>query len=106
MEQLLAHLTGDYLIQNNWMARNKESNSFACLIHCILYTMCFWFLASWPALAVIFVTHFVVDRTGVVKKISNWAMGDAPDFLKVFVAIARDNTVHLLCNYFAILYLG
>lgn len=37
MEQLLAHLVGDYLLQSHWMALNKRSSSLACVIHCTLY---------------------------------------------------------------------
>ena len=100
-EQLLCHLTGDYLLQTNWMAQNKENNIRAALFHCVVYTAPFVFLThSITCLFLIFFAHLVVDYSGIVKKISNKQMGNAPDYLKSFVAIARDNTVHLLINYF------
>lgn len=111
MEQLLAHLTGDYLFQNNWMAKNKEKSSLACWIHCVFYMLPFLFFypaiasADCPAYPFMFTTHFFIDRFALVKRWSNWMMGDAPDYLKVFVGIARDNTAHLLCNYFALTYM-
>ena len=100
-EQLLCHLTGDYLLQTKWMAQNKEKNIKAALFHCVTYTVPFVFITqNIVCLFLIFFLHLVVDYTGVVKKISNNKMGNSPDYLKSFVAIARDNTVHLLINYF------
>lgn len=63
MNQLIAHLIGDYVLQNHWMAINKTTNSFAAWCHVCLYGIPFLFLVdSWTALAVIVGTHFVIDR--------------------------------------------
>ena len=41
-EMLLGHLTGDYLLQNEWMAMNKSKNHIvgwtAAIVHCWIYT--------------------------------------------------------------------
>lgn len=108
MEQLLAHLTGDYLLQTGWMANNKEKATLPCLVHCLLYSLCFLIFCklSWIALLVVFASHMLIDRFGLVKRVSNWEMNPlTPDYIKFFVGVARDNTVHLICNYFAIMYL-
>lgn len=36
----IAHLVGDWMLQNDWMARHKGSNpaGLACLLHCLIYT--------------------------------------------------------------------
>lgn len=47
MEQLILHLLGDYVIQTNWMANNKEKYTFPCLIHCITYALPFLLIADW-----------------------------------------------------------
>lgn len=66
--QLLAHLWGDYILQSDWMALNKSKRSWPCLVHVILYTACFLFVTtSWKALAVIGVTHFLIDRFGLAR---------------------------------------
>jgi hypothetical protein len=68
MEQLLAHLIGDYCVQSEWMAQNKSRKTFPCLVHASLYTACFWLLtSSWTALAIIGVTHFFIDRYRLVR---------------------------------------
>lgn len=68
MAQILSHLWGDYIFQSDWMALNKSKRSWPCLVHCLLYTACFLFVTrSVPALAVIFVTHFMIDRFGLAR---------------------------------------
>lgn len=41
MTQLLAHLVGCFVIQSDWMANNKTKSSWPCLLHCLLYALCF-----------------------------------------------------------------
>lgn len=68
MEQLIAHLVGDYLTQSDWMANNKTSQSFACFCHAMIYGIGFWVIgASWTALFVIISTHFLIDRFRLAK---------------------------------------
>lgn len=73
MEQLLAHVFGDYFLQTDWMALNKSKKSFNCLVHVLIYTSCFLFLTvSWKALLVIGATHFILDRYHVVLRRLIW----------------------------------
>lgn len=74
---LLGHLVGDYIVQNDWMAKWKTANSersvtevplsvllfswgkvndtnwgtlqpaLACTVHCLLYTMSVWAFSFW-----------------------------------------------------------
>jgi hypothetical protein len=62
-DQLLAHIVGDYVLQSDWMAGEKTKKSIAALAHVVTYTVPFLFLTQSPAaLAVILVSHFVIDR--------------------------------------------
>lgn len=63
MSQLLAHLIGDYVLQNHWMAANKTKSSIPALIHVLLYGLPFLFLVSevWQWFVIVG-THFVIDR--------------------------------------------
>lgn len=83
MEQLLAHLVGDYLLQSHWMASNKRFSSLACWMHVNLYTFCFLFIIGWPrwdwrqlgAIYGIGVSHFLIDRFGLARYVvwaKNW----------------------------------
>src|ERR1700733_13764368 len=114
MNELIAHLFGDYVLQNHWMANKKTSSSIACLIHVFLYTICFLFVTrSIGSLAIISSTHFFIDRFSLAKKwpeiygkTSNCFIyflidkvkhiEPAPAFISVWIAIIVDNTFHLL----------
>ena len=73
MEQLLAHIFGDYILQSDWMAMNKSKRSLPCLVHVILYTSVFLFLTtSWKALLVIGAFHFLFDRFPIIIRRMIW----------------------------------
>lgn len=68
MLQLLCHLVGDYFLQSDWMALNKNKRTIPCLIHVILYTVPFLVLTVSPlALLLIATSHFVFDRWSLAK---------------------------------------
>lgn len=48
MEQLIAHLVGDYLLQSDWMAQHKRRSTIACLLHALLYALPFLLLCWHP----------------------------------------------------------
>lgn len=130
MLQLIFHAIGDYLIQNDWMALNKKLRTWkgelACQIHCITYALPFKFICSWEAVAVIYITHYLIDRfnfvayylafkNGMWKRyasgairldVSNFGFGlDRPNFIAIWLYIIVDNIFHIICNYAAITYL-
>lgn len=99
MELLLAHLTGDFLIQNDWMAQNKKSSNLACTVHVASYMLPFLFLGlAWWQLLAIAGQHWIQDRTSFVKWYMEF-MGSS-DFAKPPLApwsiFVVDMTFHLL----------
>jgi len=125
-DQIVAHFVGDFLLQNDWMAREKGHNSFACLVHVCFYSLPFLLITQSPtALAVIVGTHFAIDRWGLVRMLI-WARNapfpdhrswrecrgtggfhpHTPEFLALFLYIVFDNVVHIVINGLAIHYLG
>lgn len=100
-ELLIGHLVGDYILQNDWMALNKKKSSLPCLVHCALYTLSvaafsLFALPLW-AIAVIFVTHFIQDRTTIIGWWMN-LVGQA-SFAKnlgPWSSIVVDNVWHLV----------
>lgn len=118
MIQLLLHVFGDYFTQNDWMAMNKKSWTlkgwFACAFHCVLYSLPFLFIASWQAVLVIGLTHFIIDKGSLVAKlisIKNWTWTktgfhpDRPFAVVMFITFVIDNSIHIAINYYSILYL-
>jgi len=124
-DQLLAHLVGDYVLQTNWMANNKATQSLATLVHAIVYTLPFLFLTTNPiSLAVIVGTHFFIDRYRLARYViwvrnipfpghRPWSEcketgfpAGLPPFMATWLLIIVDNTIHIIINGLAITYIG
>ena len=120
---LLAHLAGDYLIQSHWMATQKTSRWWPAIAHGVTYTLPYALVTQSPlALAVIAGTHVVIDRYRLARYVV-WAKNqiapkafrppltatgypaDTPPWLAVWLLIFADNTLHLLINTAAVVWL-
>lgn len=123
-DQLIAHAIGDYLLQSDWMAREKTKVSSVAATHALFYTMPFMVLTmSLPALAFILGTHFVIDRFRLARYVvyaknflAPWDQGpkpwaecsatgydpEKPAWMAVWLLIIADNVMHVLCNGFAL----
>lgn len=70
MEQLLLHLFGDFIVQNDYVALNKKKNTLKgwiyCLWHCITYSLPFLLITNWKAVIGIGLTHFIIDKTNII----------------------------------------
>ena len=119
-ELLLGHLAGDYLLQTDWMAKNKSGNDLAgwlaAFIHCILYTfaVCLFmsnFQLIW--IAVVFCSHFFIDKFAFgkwyLKNIKGMEMddyrreyhGELHAGFTAVVYTVTDNTMHLILMWSA-----
>jgi len=113
MEQLLLHLFGDYIIQNDWMALNKKKDGLkgwlSCAIHCLTYSLPFLLIANPIQVFMVFITHFILDRTNIVVSILKFRnkgslenfgfKPERPIYLTLWLLIIFDNTIHLICNF-------
>ena len=116
MNTILAHMVGDYLLQTHHQATEKTQRWGPAIAHATTYTAAHLPLTrNWKALAVIGVTHAVIDRYRLAKHVI-WAKNqfapieyrpphtatgypeDTPPWLAVWLLIAADNTIHLLIN--------
>ena len=123
--QLVCHLVGDYILQSDWMVREKGRNSLACAVHCVFYTLPFVLLTTNPVtLAVIGVSHFFIDRWRLARYViwlknapwpgaAPWAdckktgyPPETPVWLSSWLFIIVDNTLHVLINGAALTYIG
>lgn len=117
-DQLVAHAVGDYILQSHWMATQKTKQSFAAAVHAVTYTLPFLLITQSPAaLAAICGSHFVIDRWRLARFVV-WAKNgmrgpvtatgyadDVPAWLSVWLLIAADNIIHVICNALALQYL-
>jgi len=96
---IYAHLIGDYLIQNDWMAKNKKSSTWVCLFHVVTYLIPFLFTSlSYPMLILIGLEHFLQDRTNIIfwfmEKTGKNKFNKEP--MAPWSIIVTDNIVHIL----------
>lgn len=100
MDWLIGHLIGDYLLQNDWMALNKKRSSFACGVHCLLWTLAVMACALWPlwTFVPLFIGHFVQDRTNIVVWLMNHKGQEkfAQPPMAPWSIIVVDNVLHLV----------
>jgi hypothetical protein len=124
---LLAHGVGDYLIQTDWMATEKTKRWLPAVAHGVTYGVAYLFVTQSPAaLAVIVLTHIVIDRHRLARHVvwfknlfapkahrHPWSECSAtgyhhsrPVWLSTWLMIIADNIIHLVINYLAIGFLG
>lgn len=105
MNWLIAHLIGDYLLQNDWMAMNKKTSDWACFVHVVLYMIPFLFCGFvWWQLLLIAVQHYALDRTNFVVNFMKWkGSGDFAKNMAPWSIIITDNVLHIVWIYFVCL---
>ncbi len=93
---LVAHLVADWLLQNNWMARHKESVRHpAAWVHASIYGLCLGLALNWEAGIGLGLLHVLID-TGIPLR---WWItyikesADAPEALHI--AIWADQVIHI-----------
>lgn len=99
MHWIYAHLIGDYILQNDFMALNKKKSWKHCAWHVLIYMFPFFLCdISWLAFSLIAIQHYIVDKTGFVK----WFMEikGSKEFANGILApwsiIVMDNIIHIL----------
>ena len=67
MNPFVAHVVGDFILQNEWMATRKKERSIACLVHILVYLTPFLVCQlKWWQIVLIGVQHFAQDRTNFI----------------------------------------
>ena len=94
MNLLIAHLVGDYLFQNRWMALNKHNNWFICWLHALIYTLSVAIICGWWdwKFYTVFITHWLIDFYRIGAKWRQFYSRDT----ELPWTILSDNTMHLL----------
>lgn len=59
---IFCHLVGDYVLQNDFIAKTKGEKWYHLIVHCMLYCLPFFVLfgLTWQ-LSFIFITHMIID---------------------------------------------
>lgn len=134
MEQILLHLFGDFIIQNDNVGVRKKEKSLTgllyCIFHCITYSIPFILITNWYGVMLIAIGHFVIDRWNIIgnyialknnvytevhtvnetkiKRVLNTKnfgyKSERPFAVTIWLYIIQDNSIHLIWNYLVILY--
>jgi hypothetical protein len=94
----VAHLIGDWILQNDWMATNKSSLRHpASWTHSSIQAVCLGIALGWRAGLVLGFAHLLIDTRiplawwiRVFKKSTNAVDAGA-------IAIGLDQTLHIIC---------
>ena len=103
---LLAHLLGDWILQTNWQARNKQHNWRAMISHVVVYHLVvlavlvvrfgFWDGRVYAVVLGLAATHAFLDRRWPVewlmKALGNATRNDSDRWL----AVMFDQSIHIL----------
>ena len=104
---LVGHMVGDWLLQSDWMAREKKQSFFskAGMTHFVLYTTVVmgmvWLIYGdekssvfyLTVGALIFTSHWLIDATTIVER---WMQFYGQDSNRDFMRIIVDQTMHLV----------
>jgi hypothetical protein len=103
---IIGHLVGDWMLQNDWMARGKARSLFtqAIFVHCAVYTLTL-LAALWIAtidqqqrppyivfLLLIFFSHWLIDAGNLAGHWVRWWRQSRLLFVRIMV----DQTLHVL----------
>lgn len=103
---VIGHLVGDWMLQNDWMARGKQRRFFtqAIFVHCMVYTLTL-FVALWiasldspvsppyiPFALTIFLSHWLIDAGNLAGRWVRWWKQSRLLFVRIMV----DQTLHVL----------
>ena len=90
---LLAHIIGDVLFQNKWIAHYKRQSIDCVVQHALLYTLgvfiCLWKLDV--RLLLVFLSHFIIDYFVVSEYL------ESKFKVPKLVGLLTDQKLHLMC---------
>lgn len=103
---IIGHLVGDFLVQSDAMARDKQLPGWkgrrACLLHAAIWASTVWVFSGftierWGCVLFLLACHYLQDRLALAKA---WMRAFSPGFMDTPFApwsvIVVDNTWHLV----------
>lgn len=68
---IYCHVIGDYVLSSDYIQTTKYNNIYHLIIHCILYSIPFYFCFGLDLKLVILTEiHFLIDYTKIINKIN------------------------------------
>lgn len=104
----ISHLVGDYLLQNDYIAKYKKENALVCVVHVLLYLFPFLFFTELSVLqlSLVGVEHFLQDRWNfVVWFMKKKGSGSFIESCGPWSIIVTDNVLHLVFIFLVVKYI-
>jgi hypothetical protein len=83
---IFCHLIGDYVLQNDYIAKTKGENMYHLLVHCFLYAVPFYVVFGYDVrIPVIITTHIVIDILKARYKAINYVTDQVLHYLVMLI---------------------
>jgi hypothetical protein len=92
---MLIHWIADFVLQADWMAKNKSKYMIILITHCFIYAVCFSMALPAKIVFILFLTHFVIDFFS--SKLNSYLYNRSRHYF--FVSIGFDQLLHLTVLY-------
>lgn len=88
------HFLSDFVLQSDWMAKNKSKNNKALLLHTSVYMLPFLAIFGWKYALVNMALHTVIDY--ITSRVNSYlyTKGKIHEF---FIGIGFDQLLHAVC---------
>lgn len=92
---IILHFISDFLLQINWMSKNKSSSVLALFVHCFVYSILFLFVGVIYAI-INGILHFIIDYFSSKLTSKYWY---EEKYRLFFIVIGIDQTLHFICLF-------
>jgi len=83
---IFCHLIGDYVLQNDYIAKTKCENMYHLLVHCFLYAVPFYIAFGYDTrIPIIITTHIVIDMLKARYKVINYVTDQVLHYLVMLI---------------------
>lgn len=101
---LIAHLVGDWFLQNEWMALNKVNPKHpAGYVHAGIHTVGMLFVFPWPVALAIGIAHWFIDLRFALAAWRGLVHQTTEGPMAVHVALWQDQVAHIVVLFIAAL---
>lgn len=83
---IFCHLIGDYVLQNDFIAKSKGENMYHLLVHCFLYAVPFYIVFGYDVrIPLIITTHIFIDTLKARYKAINYVTDQVLHYLVMLI---------------------
>lgn len=90
LKLVFCHLVGDYVLQNDFIAKTKGENWYHLFVHCVLYCLPFYVVFGLTVqLMCVFLSHIIIDTLKARYKIINYTTDQVLHYLMMLIYFVK-----------------